>query len=307
MVDCKICEEKFETDKAFHSHLKKIHGEFQQDYYVKHYPRKSLLYKRQIPFLSKKEYFNTEFLDYNEFYQWCLVEKADTVKEKIKQMVGNRIQCKNYQFAPFYLELHTLNLPSIHIIKKFFGSYNNLCREMGKEPLFNKKFPTEVNDPYNEEDFEILIDTREQQPLNFKRSRSEKLFVGDYLLSSGDSCRTFVDRKSTADFIGTLSFHNLERFKKEIEKAQFLDSYLFVVVEDTLLNVINHAKKFRKNSSCSFVFHNMRELCHQYPRRIQFLFSGSRKNSEKLIPKLLLHGTKLWQTDVQYFIDKGGI
>ena len=56
MTECKICNQKFETDKSFHAHLKK-HGIYQAEYYCKYYPRYSLYYKKQIPFVNKKDYF----------------------------------------------------------------------------------------------------------------------------------------------------------------------------------------------------------------------------------------------------------
>jgi hypothetical protein len=48
----------------------------------------------------------------------------------------------------------------------------------------------------------------------------------------------------------------------------------------------------------------MRLLQHEFAEYCQFIFSGNRKNSELLIPKLLTIGTPLWDVDVQYFIDK---
>ena len=302
MIDCKICNLEFANDKVFHSHLKKIHGIFQCDYYVKHYSKKSLLFQKPIPFFDKKDYFEREFIDYNEFCEWCFKSDEQEVRKKIETLIKKRIELKDHKFAPFHLELKTLDLPSIALIKQFFGSYKNLCQTLYKEPLFGKVLIEDFNDV--DENLEVLIDTREQMPLYFRKCHIEKLFVGDYLLASSDSCNTFVDRKSAADFIGTLSFHNLKRFKAEIEKAQGLDSYLFVVIEDTLESVIIEAKKFRKNSSYAFVFHNMREICHKYPRRVQFLFSGSREKSQALIPKLLVHGRRLWKTDLQYYIDR---
>ena len=47
----------------------------------------------------------------------------------------------------------------------------------------------------------------------------------------------------------------------------------------------------------------MRELIKNYPRRCQFIFTGSREKSIELIPKLLYYGKKIWQVDLQYFID----
>ena len=63
---CKICQENFINDKSLHAHLKK-HGTYQGEYYCTYYPRLSLYYKKPVPFINKIKYFNTEFLDFNEF------------------------------------------------------------------------------------------------------------------------------------------------------------------------------------------------------------------------------------------------
>ena len=47
----------------------------------------------------------------------------------------------------------------------------------------------------------------------------------------------------------------------------------------------------------------MRSLTHEYPRRIQFIFTGSRKKSMQIIPRLLYYGKELWNVDIQYYLD----
>ena len=49
----------------------------------------------------------------------------------------------------------------------------------------------------------------------------------------------------------------------------------------------------------------MRVLNHQFSGNCQFIFTGSREKSEEFIPKLLKLGKKLWNVDLQYYIDKG--
>ena len=95
----------------------------------------------------------------------------------------------------------------------------------------------------------------------------------------------------------------ISRFKKEIEKAVALESYLFVVVESDINKIKSNQSKFRKKSNLEYVFHNMRSLTHEYPRRIQFIFTGSRKKSMQIIPRLLYYGKELWNVDIQYYLD----
>ncbi len=56
-------------------------------------------------------------------------------------------------------------------------------------------------------------------------------------------------------------------------------------------------------SNLTYIFYNMRQIIQDYPRRCQFVFTGSRESSQQLIPKILYYGKKLWKTDLQYFID----
>ena len=59
-----------------------------------------------------------------------------------------------------------------------------------------------------------------------------------------------------------------------------------------------------RQSNLKYIWHNMRLLMHKFARKCQFVFTGSRTQSEEIIPKLLVYGKKMWETDLQYFIDK---
>ena len=48
----------------------------------------------------------------------------------------------------------------------------------------------------------------------------------------------------------------------------------------------------------------MRVLSHEYAGSCRFIFTGDRDKSIQLIPKLLALGDKLWDTDIQYYLDK---
>jgi hypothetical protein len=301
MIKCKVCDQEFETDKSLHAHIKK-HGLYQAEYYCKYYPKFSLFYKKQIPFLNKKDYFSKEFLDLNEFLLWEKSVESDLAKAKCLDLFQKRIAQKKYSYGPCHNELNTLNLPPINILKKHFKSYTKACSLLGLEPLLNKPMPKKFIEPCEAIDFEMLVDTREQDPLPFKKTKVEKLYVGDYLLNNGEYTYTYVDRKSESDFLGTMA-GGISRFKKEIEKAVALESYLFVVVESDINKIKSNQSKFRKKSNLEYVFHNMRSLTHEYPRRIQFIFTGSRKKSMQIIPRLLYYGKELWNVDIQYYLD----
>jgi hypothetical protein len=301
MINCKICNQSFDTDKSFHAHLKK-HDLYQAEYYCTYYPRYSLHYKQKIPFKNKKQYFETEFINYKEFLEWERSESEGNVKIKCIELLKNRIKEKNYHYAPFHNELVSLNLPDINIYKKHFNSYNAACKLLNLEPLYNKNLP---NSFYSVDlsDLPMLVDTREQDPLKFKISRIEKIYVGDYLIDDKSFfANTFVDRKSESDFLGTMA-SGIERFERELVKAVDLDCYLFVVIESSIQSIFYNHKRYNRKTNLEYVFHNMRNLSHKYPRHIQFIFTGDRDKSLDIIPKLLYHGKSLWQVDIQYFLD----
>lgn len=301
-MKCLECGEEFQNDRGLHGHLKK-HKMFQGEYYVKHFPRKSLLYGRQIPYTNKEEYFKTDFIDYNEMCLWFRNVDAECAKDKIKQILSNRVKEKSLVFAPCHLELKSLELPSIKIIRSLFGTYSSFCKEIGlKSVLFGTPLPKDLQSP--PKNISILVDTREQSPLEFQNSKVEKLLIGDYLLDSAHGYTyTFVDRKSENDFIGTLNTANLERFEREIQKSIDLDSYLFVVVEGSIESMRDTCKRFNRTVNFYYAMKNMRMLLHKYPQKIQFVFTGNREKSKQIIPKLLWNGKKLWNVDIQYYLD----
>ena len=301
MIKCKICNQEFETDKALHAHIKK-HGIYQAEYYCTHYPRFSLFHKKKIPFINKKDYFSKEFLDIDEFLLWEQNSNPEDVRKKCVELLEKRVKQKNHLYAPSHNELKTLNLPPINIFKKHFKSDTKACKAIGLEPLLNKPMPKDFTALKEIDNLEMLVDTREQDPLPFKKTKIEKLYVGDYLIKGKEYTYTYVDRKSESDFLGTMS-GGISRFKKELEKAVALESYLFVVIESSIDSIKKNQSRFRRKINLEYIFHNMRDLMHEYPRKIQFVFTGSREKSLKLIPLLLYHGKKLWDVDVQYYLD----
>ena len=130
-----------------------------------------------------------------------------------------------------------------------------------------------------------------------------KLHFGDYTLGAPHYDYTYVDRKSETDFKSTMST-GIERFKRELERAKGFSSYVFVVVESSIDDIIKNNTRGPYKSNLSYVWHNMRELTHDYKGHCQFVFSGSREKSEDIIPKILFFGKRLWDVDLQYFIDK---
>ena len=302
---CKECREEFSSERSMHAHLKK-HGMTMAEYYTKHYPRNNLLTKEPLPFKNKEQYFNEDFSSRRQLLKWCDETSRDCVKPYILNLLKNRVKSKSLKFGPSHVELKIASLPTVDIYKRHFGSYTKACEEAGVKPMFSSRAP----DCWSSEtarDVKIFIDTREQQPLNFKNSESMKLEFGDYAVGEDDYAYTYVDRKGEQDFKSTLSKNNLDRFREELSRTRDFDSYLYVVVESDLTQIYKNNRWGPHKSNLKYIYHNMRVLAHEFAGTCQFLFTGSRENSESIIPKLLVLGDRLWDVDLQYYIDRIGL
>ena len=301
MINCKICNKSFKSEKGLHCHLKQ-HGITMAEYYTKYYPRENKLTGEPLPFKNKADYFSKDFSTRAQLIKWCSQSDQEEVGDYILELLKSRVSSKSLKRGPSHIELRISDLPPIDSYKKAFGSYTSACNAAGVEPLFSSKLP----EGFKEVDvsgLKIFIDTREQKPLSFDLSESMKLDFGDYTAAGKDYSYTYVDRKSAGDFIGTLGVNNLERFRNELSRARDLDCYLFVVVESSLDKIYKHNRWGPHSSNLKFIYHNMRVLNHEFADSCQFVFAGSRSGSEYLIPRILKLGKALWSVDLQYYID----
>jgi len=299
---CKVCCKDFSSERSLHAHIKS-HDLFLAEYYTKYYPRYNLLTGDVLPFKNKAQYFGEDFSTRGQLIEWCKKENKEKVKKYILELLKKRIASRSLSVGPSHMELSLNLMPDIEIYQKVFGSYTSACNQAGVKPMFGSRMPelwyeTEVCDP------KIFIDTREQQPLSFNNCESMKLDVGDYVTGGKDYNYTYVDRKSEQDFKSTLSKNSLERFRAELERAKSLDAYLFVVTEGSIQSIEKNNKWAPHKSSMKYIYHNMRVLAHEFAGHCQFIFTGSRENSEKIIPKILVLGKEIWGVDLQYYIDR---
>jgi hypothetical protein len=297
--DCKECGESFPLLKSLHAHIKK-HDMMLGDYYVKHFQRKNKLTGCLLQFKNYEDYFERDFATYKQLIEWCETAPIEEVEPYIISCLKKRIKKKQLVYGPNTIELFTSSLPSMHIYKEVFGSYSKVCKLCDVEPMFTANLPQAFHNDCR--DVQIYVDTREQQPLEFKNSKSLKLDVGDYAVSGDDYNYTYVDRKSFADFCSTMTV-GYKRFARELQRCRDLGSYLFIVTECDLYRMSERNAHSPKRYNLDYAFHVMKELQHEYRDCCQFVFSGSRGNSQILIPKLLICGKELWNTDMQYFLD----
>ena len=148
-----------------------------------------------------------------------------------------------------------------------------------------------------------MIDTREQKPLSFGESELLKLDFGDYTVGGSDYSYTYIDRKSESDFKSTVSV-GLDRFKRELDRVRQFNSFMYVLVESSIEKIKKNNVFAPHRSNLAYIWHNTKVLARDYSDVCQFLFSGGRRASEYLVPRLLKCGRDLWDCDVQYYIDK---
>jgi len=304
MNSCKICDCSFASERGLHLHISKKHSITLPEYYTTYYPRLDGLTGKKLHFKNKFDYFNIDFQNRGNMIKWCQDAPEEEVREYILKQLKNRIEQKELSFAPSHLELELRGLPPLDLYRKFFKGYTNACNELKIKPLFSEKIMNGFFDiDPSLENIKIFIDTREQKPLKFQRSSSMKLDFGDYAVGGKEYDYTYVDRKSESDFKSTMTI-GFERFRKELQRAKEFNAYLFVVVESSIAKIKKNNIFAPHKSNLAFVWNRMRLLSHEFAGSCQFVFSGSRKDSQALIPKLLVHGKALWGVDVQYYIDK---
>ena len=301
---CKVCNKSFKNERGLHLHIPKAHKIPLAEYYVNIYQRRDKLTNELLQFNNKEDYFGVDFVSQDNLRKWALSADKGEVKDYLLKRLKQRVTSKELTYAPCHLELQLHDLPSMDMYKYFFGSYSQACNDIKIKPLLDKNIMKGFFDRNIElDDINILIDTREQQPLKFNNSTPMKLDFGDYAVGAPHYDYTYVDRKSESDFKGTMTT-GFKRFTRELERAQEFDGYIFIVVESSIEAIIKNNMYGPRQSNLPYIWHNMRLLMHKFAKKCQFIFTGGREQSEEMIPKLLVYGKKLWETDLQYFIDK---
>ena len=306
MAKCKICEKEFDGDKRLHSHLK-AHDMRVVEYYQTQYPRYDLYTGDIIKFKNKAQYFETNFNTRTSLRKWLSEQDQKKAKNYLTDLLKDRKEKKNLIYTPTQVELRSTVIPSIVLYEKYMDYYKS-CKEIGLKNKYRKLRRTTIKSSVRE-DCKVYIDTREQNPLKLDLpSEVKTLKFGDYTLSNKDlTCNCYIERKSLADFISTMSVMHLERFKREIERAAEANANLIILVEDTLTHALsfNHlpyiSKKIR--ATPEFIFKNTRDLIQEYPH-IQFLFVKGRKESVRVMKKIFFSNCLYKKMDLQLAYDR---
>lgn len=300
---CQICQQDFSDFKTLHKHLRKEKITV-EDYYKKFFPRKDLFTGQLISFKDHESYLSSNFETRANLSAWFRANwKTDEAKQMAVSIISERVKSKKLEFAPSQVELRTIKAPSITGIEKMFGSYHWFCGDAKLKPRFNYALelsPVESN-------MEILIDTREQAPLEFGISKKTKLDTGDYTAGKGHYCDIYIERKSIEDFFSTFfNTKNYERFRREAQRAKEVGFYLFVLVEESLdkcLSFTSPHSNFKELAP--HTFKHVRDLMTEYD--MQFAFCRNRAHMKDVILKILSQGDNAKLFDFQYLIDSGKI
>ncbi len=299
-VGCSYCC----CDKnEFIKHIKNEH-DLKIDKYLKwNLNKKDLLTKESIEFKSFEQYLLTDFVNKKNMLAWLKLEKEGLAKNFLLNKIIDHSKLKSVCYFPSSSEMRTVSyFPSIKTYEFFFPDLDNFIKSTGLKKRYSyNKNELNFNFIYQKN---ITVDTREQKPIKLKNYEiiNEKLEFGDY------SCDKLlaVERKSLNDLVSTLS-SGFDRFNREVERAREANGYIVVVTECDINKFLSFSYsrtgRFAK-ASTDFIFHRFREVCKNFPENIQFCFSGGRKESSELIPKILALNVAQAKTfDFQYLIE----
>lgn len=308
MVNCAICKQEFEEDRGLHAHLK-AHQLRVVEYYQTHFARYDKFDGSIIKFKSKEQYFSTDFNSALNLKKWLDAKPPEDVRDYCQNLLVKRRDRKGLIYSPTQVELRSLKFPGVNYYNKLFGDYYKLCSSLGLKNKFSKVEKFVYGTAYDNS-YSILVDTREQLPLKFKRPiEIATLKFGDYAFGDSQAtCNCHIERKSLADFVGTMT-GGYERFEREIVRAKEAEGYLVILVEDSLSNALQFSslpQLFKKGMKITpdFVFRRVRDLTQKYDH-IQYLFVRDREESAAIIDKIFTCGCEYRKADLQYMYDKG--
>jgi len=293
---CAECGREFKKRGGMHLHISKTHSMSQEDYYHKHFPRFDIRTNKIIPFKSYDQYSHALFTDKKSEYSYLLAcGYSGKAKEILDGYMASFIDKSGGRF-PTHCEWITypnLGYHRIPSFKKFHDEWNKngLKYFDAPEPLASKG--------------RIIVDTREQKPLFEGEKRGVN--VGDYILEPQYYTGVHVDRKSLDDFIGTFNGKQVDRFRREAQKARALGVKLVVVTEASMSDCYRtQPKRFTKQkTSGKTAFYSVRQLSREFSDTLQFLFVKDREEAKTYVRRVLSNPEIVKSYDLQYLYTIG--
>jgi len=299
-MKCLLCDKEFELDKQLHIHIARFHKTRIEQYYRQFYPRFDLLTKDGIKFKDKEFYFGSLFNGRDNMVKYLKRNPSERLRIILK-ILSLRKKIKKLIYAPSSVETRTCMIPSPAFVEYLGFDYNACCEKVGLLSRYDYEASISIGD---EAEFNILIDTREQKPIDFGCETIPcKLDYGDYT-SRSHYKKVFIERKSLADLCGTMS-QGYDRVKKEFERCKEMNGNLVVCVEapiSALMSFKSLPRNKAMKASPEFLAHRIREICQEF-QCVQFLFLKSREEMPSVIKKLLLMDNDLRTIDLQYQYD----
>lgn len=302
-ISCLECGLSFDTRRSLHAHIK-AHSMTLGEYYVKNFPKYDLWTNEPIPFKTYENYIDTDFRHKKNMYKWLDSIEKNLADGYCKNVFDKHMVERQIKFAPNHL--YFLTHPRIPKIQYF---NEDVLTQLFEKYNLKRIFTNSIEECPDFEDIPnnliVFQDTREQQPLSFScKSEISKLDFGDYTASGDYYSYIYVDRKSEDDFKGTMS-QGYDRFCRELDRVRQFNSYIYIVVESDFKQIyMNNNLRYKKKINLSYTWENMRNIITNYSDICQFVFTSSRKNSELIIPYLLLNGNKFINVDMQYYLEK---
>lgn len=124
----------------------------------------------------------------------------------------------------------------------------------------------------------VVIDTREQSPLDFLHSAPGTLTSGDYSLLGAEHLFA-VERKSIADLVGSLT-SGRERFERELHRLRGFH-FKRLLIEGTDEDIIEH--RYLSKALPKSILHSLSAFEIRYD--IPVVFGGSRERCARLVEK----------------------
>lgn len=307
------------TLEALHKHLRTLKIT-QERYYTEFAPVRDRGTGEPIPYKApSSEYLKREFISRTTLKKWMREHPEEAQQWALDWLVARKEE-KDLLAAPCQADLRSIPSPCPDVRyydAVFEGGYIGVCAWAGLPARFDGELPAASPLPGP-----VIIDTREQKPLNLPcASVRGTLRSADYGLAHAHDQSVYIERKSLADLLGTLSDRetrvgdsNLERFTRELERAGEIDAYLVLLVEQKLsdclaFNSIPYLKRQFGHVKITpeHVFHNLRALLNRFPGTFQPLFVDGRKEAANAVVRLLAAGNDIRRVDLQLAYDVGAL
>ena len=296
---CELCQKECKSYGSLHSHLTKEHKTSQAEYYQFFHPRYDLFDHEKIIYKDRESYFKTDFNFKSNLFDW--LKTACNAKDYALKILTDRAEKKNDFRLLSQTELKSIFSPTLFGFEKIFGSLDDFYLAAASAGLKGLKYE---EPKFKEGEMRIFQDTRERYPLRFDCPMEiQKLACGDYRPCNDFFCNLFIERKSLPDLVGTVT-QGLERFKRELERAEKLGFYLVVLTECKFCEVEDYSSSnsFSKRVNGAHILKQIRDLMSD---NIQFVFSSTRLRSTEIIERIFRMGEQAKRVDLEFLKDKG--